>query len=417
LAENQKAAIKQALINGVLVITGGPGTGKTTIIKSIIMLLNKEGYEVALAAPTGRAAKRMAEATGFEAKTIHRLLEIGYMGVENDLVFNRTESNPIDADVVIIDEMSMVDILLMNHLLKAVEPGTRLVLVGDADQLSSVGAGNVLKDIIASNMIKMVKLTEIYRQAEESMIIVNAHRINKGENPYLNKKDKDFFFMSKPAANDIVKTVMELCEKRLPNKYGYDPMKHIQVLSPMKKGPTGVINLNIELQKVLNPADSEKSEKLFRSFIFREGDRIMQVKNNYNLRWEKSGIEGTGVFNGDIGIIDKINNEDQKITVIYEDDKIVEYDFVILDEIEPSFAITIHKSQGSEFPVVILPLYPGPQLLMTRNLLYTAITRARDLVVIVGWEKTLFEMISNEKESVRYSALGEKLVKYLRLYK
>ncbi|MCX7923028.1 MAG: ATP-dependent RecD-like DNA helicase [Clostridia bacterium] len=413
LAENQKLAVRKALTSGIMVITGGPGTGKTTIIKSIIKLLDNEGYEVALAAPTGRAAKRMSEATGFEARTIHRLLEIGYMGTDNELVFARTEANPIDADVIIIDEMSMVDILLMNHLLKAVAPGTRLILVGDVDQLSSVGAGNVLKDIISSDMIKTVKLTEIFRQAEESMIIVNAHRINKGERPYLNVKGKDFFFLPRNNPDDIVKTVVELCSKRLPNTYGYDPMRHIQVLTPTRKGIVGVGNLNIELQKILNPQAKYKTEKEFRGFIFRDGDRVMQVKNNYNLRWQKPGTEaqGEGVFNGDMGLIQKIENDEQKITILYEDEKVVEYEYSILDEIEPSFAVTVHKSQGSEFPVVIIPLYPGPQVLMTRNLLYTAVTRARDLVILVGSENTLYEMIKNERETLRNSGLAEKMRK------
>lgn len=415
LAEKQKEAIKEALINGVLVVTGGPGTGKTTIIKSIIRLLNAEGYEVALAAPTGRAAKRMTEATGFEARTIHRLLEIGYAGNENELVFARDEGNPIDADVIIIDEMSMVDILLMNHLLHAVEVGTRLVLVGDTDQLPSVGAGNVLKDILESGMIKTVKLSEIFRQAEESMIIVNAHKINRGEYPYLNRKDKDFFFLSR-RGDKLVETIVELCSRRLPATYGYDPLKHIQVLTPTRKGSIGVANLNIELQKVLNPHNKKKNEKSSGVFSFREGDRVMQIKNNYNLRWEKRGSltsEGVGVFNGDTGIIQTIDNEEQVLTVLFEDEKIVEYDFSILDELEPAFAVTIHKSQGSEFPVVVLPVTQGPPVLMTRNLLYTGITRAKNLVIIVGSENVLKAMIENDRETQRYSDVSSKLRKCL----
>lgn len=413
LAENQKAAIRESLVNGVLVITGGPGTGKTTIIKSIIKLLNKEGFDIALAAPTGRAAKRMTDATGFEARTIHRLLEIGYSGGESEPTFYRTDSNPIEADVVIIDEMSMVDIFLMNNLLKAVSPGTRLVLVGDVDQLPSVGAGNVLKDIISSGMIKTVKLTEIFRQAEESMIIVNAHRINRGDKPRLNEKGRDFFFMPRTSAEDIVRTVVELSSKRLPDTYGYDPLRDIQVLTPTRKGAVGVTSLNLELQKILNPVAEEKKEKEFRGFTFREGDRVMQIKNNYNLKWEKpdSNSEGIGVFNGDTGIIKMIDIEEQKVVVLFEDEKQVEYDFSILDEIEPAFAITIHKSQGSEFNVVILPIFPGPQVLMTRNLLYTSITRAKTLVILVGNENTLYEMVSNEKETLRYSGVSEKLRK------
>jgi len=412
LAEKQKTAVREALINGLLVITGGPGTGKTTIIKSILKLLDKGGYEVALAAPTGRAAKRMSEATGYESKTIHRLLEIGYLSSETEIVFAKNESNPIEADVIIIDEMSMVDILLMNNLLKAVAVGTRLILVGDVDQLPSVGPGNVLKDIITSKIIKTVKLNEIFRQAEESMIIVNAHKVNRGEFPHLNKKDKDFFFMSRWNGADIVKTIVELVSKRLPLTYGYDPMKSIQVLTPTKKGSIGVANLNIELQKALNPKRSGKNEKIFRDSIFREGDRVMQTKNNYNLRWEKhkeAGIEGEGVFNGDTGVIQKVSSENSTVTVLFEDEKVAVYDYTILDEIEPAYAITIHKSQGSEFPVIIIPLFTGPQILMSRNLLYTAITRAKELVILVGMESVVNEMINNKKESLRYSGLKDKL--------
>lgn len=414
LADMQKIAVREALLNGIMVITGGPGTGKTTIIKTIIKLLNKYRYEIALAAPTGRAAKRMSEATGFEAKTIHRLLEIGYMGNEDELLFQKNESNPIEADVIIIDEMSMVDILLMNHLLKAIPAGAKLVLVGDVNQLPSVGPGNVLKDIIESELIKTVRLTEIFRQAEESMIIVNAHRINKGEMPFLNVKNKDFFFMPRSNADNMVQTIVQLCSRRLPATYGYDPMRHIQILTPTRKGPSGVSTLNIELQKVLNPPQKFRKEKAFKDYIYREGDRVMQIKNNYNLKWQKAGevnLEGIGVFNGDTGIIQEIDEEEQKMIVLFEDEKTVEYDFSILDEIEPAFAITIHKSQGSEFPVVILPVFPGPQILMTRNLLYTAVTRARDLVVIVGSENILNDMVNNEKEMLRYSGLKEKLRK------
>lgn len=416
LAEMQVNAVSEAMKNGVLVITGGPGTGKTTIIKTIIKLLQSGGNEVVLAAPTGRAAKRMSETTGFEARTIHRLLEIGYTGSGSEMEFLRTEGNPIDTDAVIIDETSMVDVLLMYHLLKAIQPGTRLILVGDADQLPSVGAGNVLNDIITSCMVKTVRLTEIFRQAEESMIIVNAHRINKGESPYLNRKDKDFFFIARGGSDEIVKTVADLCSRRLPVSYGYDPMRQIQVLTPTRKGSTGVYNLNIELQKVLNRGDGKKNEKAYRDFVFREGDKVMQIKNNYNIRWERPGYferEGVGVFNGDAGIIQRIDNEEQRITVLFEDEKVVEYDFGILDELEPAFAITIHKSQGSEFPAVVLPVFPGPQVLMTRNLLYTAVTRARELVILVGSERTLYEMINNSSKTIRHSGLNEKLKTYI----
>lgn len=418
LAEKQREAVREAMTRGVLVITGGPGTGKTTIIKSIIRLLTNSGCKTALAAPTGRAAKRMTEATGFEAKTIHRLLETGYSGDDRELLFQKNASNPIEADVVIIDEMSMVDIILMNHLLKAIPRGARLILAGDVDQLPSVGAGNVLEDIIESGIVRTVCLTEIFRQAQESMIIVNAHRINKGEMPALNMKDRDFFLVPRQNAESIVRTVVDLCSRRLPDSLGYDPMRQIQVLSPTRKGLPGVVNLNTELQKVLNPPGVKKAEKVSRDYIFREGDRVMQVRNNYTLRWEKNGdkyIDGTGVFNGDTGIVKKIDEEEQKLEVLFEDERMVEYDFNMLDEIEPAFAITIHKSQGSEFPVVVLPVFAGPQVLMTRNLLYTAVTRARELVVIVGDEESLSRMVENESENLRYSGLSDKLKKYARL--
>jgi len=415
LAEKQKTAIREAMTNGVIVITGGPGTGKTTIIKSILQLFAGDGFKVSLAAPTGRAAKRMTEATGCEASTIHRLLEIGYSGDEDELLFNRTEFNPIDADVIIIDEVSMVDILLMNHLLKAVKPGTRLVLVGDVNQLPSVGPGNVLKDIISCGMIKTVRLTEIFRRTDESMITINAHRINSGEYPCLNEKGSDFFFISRRDAGSIIKTVVDLCRERLPKTYGYDPLRHIQVLTPTRKGPVGVKNLNIELQKALNPEDRRKNEIVFRDYILREGDRVMQIKNNYNLKWEKvSGdyAEGVGVFNGDMGIIQKIDSEEQLVRILFDDERMVEYDFSILDQLEPAFASTIHKSQGSEYPVVIIPVFNGPPVLMTRNLLYTAVTRAKNLVVLVGMEEVLRAMIENERETLRYSGLCDKLKKY-----
>ncbi len=418
LAEKQREAVREAMTRGVLVITGGPGTGKTTIIKSIIRLLINGGCKTVLAAPTGRAAKRMTEATGFEAKTIHRLLETGYSGDDRELLFQKNASNPIEADVIIIDEMSMVDIILMNHLLKAIPRGARLILAGDVDQLPSVGAGNVLEDIIESGIVRTVCLTEIFRQAQESMIIVNAHRINRGEMPNLNVKDRDFFLVPRQNAESIVRTVVDLCSRRLPESLGYDPMHHIQVLSPTRKGLPGVVNLNTELQKVLNPPGAKKAEKTSRDYIFREGDRVMQVRNNYTLRWEKNGdkyIDGTGVFNGDTGIVKRIDEEEQKLEVLFEDERLVEYDFNILDEIEPAFAITIHKSQGSEFPVVVLPVFAGPQVLMTRNLLYTAVTRAKELVVIVGDEESLSRMVENESENLRYSGLSDKLKKYARL--
>jgi len=412
LAELQKKAVKEALSGCVLVITGGPGTGKTTIIRSIIKLLEQDGLRFELAAPTGRAAKRLSEATAHEARTIHRLLEIGYAEDEREMTFQKIKSNPIDTDFIIIDEMSMVDIVLMSHLMKAVRPGTRLVIVGDVNQLPSVGAGNVLKDIINSGLVKTVRLEEIFRQAQESMIIVNAHRINKGERPLLNSGGKDFYLVKRKSPESITETVKDLCIRRLPEVYGYDPMKYIQVLAPSKKGVAGVYNLNLELQKVLNPPDKNKKEKPSGNFVFREGDRVMQVRNNYNLRWEKATERnngGLGVFNGDTGIITRIDNEEQLLEVLFEDERLVEYDFSILDELEHAYAITVHKSQGSEFPVVVLPIAPGPPVLMTRNLLYTAVTRARDLVVVVGEEDILNGMIDNARESLRYTGLAEKL--------
>jgi len=412
LDPRQREAVREAMMNGVMVITGGPGTGKTTIIKCILGLLAHYGCRAALAAPTGRAAKRMTEATGHEAKTIHRLLEIGYTDDESEPVFQRNEANPLEADAVIIDETSMVDIMLMYHLLKAVPSGSRLILVGDADQLPSVGPGSVLHDIISCSGIRTVRFTEIFRQAEESLIIVNAHRINRGEAPILNAKDKDFFFLPRSGQESILRTVIDLCARRLPDTYGLDPMKDIQVLSPTKKGPAGVANLNVELQKALNPQDGKKAEKVTRGHILREGDRVMQVRNNYSLRWEKpgnAGIDGTGVFNGDMGTVVQIDDEEMKVSVQFDDDRLVVYDYSILDELEPAFAVTVHKSQGSEFPVVVMPIFPGPEVLMTRNLLYTAVTRAKEMVVLVGDEDVLLRMVGNKRETLRYSGLADKL--------
>lgn len=413
LAERQKLAIKEAVNNGVMVITGGPGTGKTTIIKCIIKLLQKSGCKVALAAPTGRAAKRMSEATGFNAKTIHRLLEIGY-SEDDELIFTRTENNPLETDAVIIDEMSMVDILLMYNLVKSIPVGCRLIMVGDVDQLPSVGPGNVLKDIINSGILKTVQLTEIYRQAKESMITVNAHRINRGEYPYLNIKDRDFFLMKRSTGNSIIDTILELCARRLPDRYGYDPVRDIQVLTPTRKGITGVANLNIEMQKILNPPGKDKKEKIISGIVYREGDRVMQNRNNYKIQWvmeEKPDVTGTGIFNGDMGTILEINNKEQKMSVLFDDNRISKYDFTLLDELETAYAVTIHKSQGSEFPVMVMPVFKGPPILMTRNLLYTAVTRARDLVVMIGSERYLYNMVLNRRENLRYSGLDEKLVK------
>ncbi len=411
LAKNQKDAIEEAYKNGVAVITGGPGTGKTTTVNSIIKLFEGQNLKIGLAAPTGRAAKRLTETTGREAKTIHRLLEYSFTDDGSGMGFMKNGEEPLSFDVIIIDEVSMVDILLMYHLLKAIPPGTRLILVGDADQLPSVGPGNVLHDIIESEIVKVVRLNEIFRQAKESMIVVNAHKINKGERPKLNAKDKDFFYLSKRNQDDILHTIKELCIKRLPKFNNYDPCKDIQVLTPMKNSKLGTINLNTELQSILNPKNDIKREKQIGDRIFRVGDKIMQIKNNYNIKWKsEDGLKkGEGIFNGDIGYIIWIDNEAKTLTACFDDEKYVEYDFTGLDEIELAYSITIHKSQGSEFPVVVIPMSWGPPMLLNRNLLYTAVTRAKELVVLVGMEKYLHMMIKNERNQKRNSGLKFRL--------
>jgi len=416
LAKKQREAILQAVENGIIVITGGPGTGKTTTVNTLIKVFEKLKLKVILAAPTGRAAKRMTEATGKEAKTIHRLLELGYSS-DDEMSFNRNEEHPLDSDVIIIDEVSMVDILLMNSLLKAVALGTRVVLVGDVDQLPSVGAGNVLRDLIDSNIVKVVKLDEIFRQAQESMIIVNAHKINKGMQPELNVKNKDFFFMSRLEDEKLLDTLVELAVDRLPKHYSINPMKDIQILAPMKKGRLGTINLNKQLQQFLNPPAKHKKEKSLKEKLFRIGDKVMQIKNNYTLKWhniDPNGSEqrGEGIFNGDIGYVFDIDKDGDTLTVIFDDCRLVEYDFAQLDEIELAYCVTIHKSQGSEFPVIIIPMVWGPPMLLTRNLLYTAITRAKSLVVLVGNEKYLKTMVDNNQITTRYSGLDFRLKRF-----
>ena len=416
LVEEQKEAVRHVLTHGVTVVTGGPGTGKTTTINAILHMLEKAGENVLLAAPTGRAAKRMSEATGMEAQTIHRLLEIGYMREDaNRQMFNRNEDNPIDADVLIVDEMSMVDINLMHALLKAVVEGQRLVLIGDADQLPSVGAGNVLKDIIRSERIPVVRLMQIFRQASQSAIVMNAHRINKGEYPVMNEKGTDYFFMRRGYQEEVKETIIELVTKRLPKYQGFDPLKDIQILAPMRKGTVGVNELNKALQNAVNPHHDLKPEKEYRGVLFREGDKVMQIKNNYNTPWKilgKTGLsidEGTGVFNGDCGIITAIREEEEIVVVTFEDMKVVEYEFNQLDELELAYAVTIHKSQGSEYPVVIMPLHSGPPMLLSRNLLYTAVTRAKKMVVGVGLLETVERMVDNNREIERYSSLERHL--------
>ena len=416
LDEQQRIAVKEAVCNGLLVITGGPGTGKTTAINAIIKLFEAEGLGILLAAPTGRAAKRMSETTGYEAKTIHRLLELSRLSQEDGSNFNfeRNEANPLETDVLIIDEMSMVDISLMHALLKAVSVGTRLILVGDVNQLPSVGPGNVLRDIIDSQCYNIVKLTKIFRQEAGSDIIVNAHKINAGEQIDLNNCSKDFFMLKRGEAEVITAVIINLIKNKLPGYVKATPFD-IQVLTPMRKGELGVERLNNALQKALNPASADKREKEYHQSIFREGDKVMQVKNNYQLSWEIKSIygittqSGTGVFNGDAGIIKEINLFSEHLVVEFDDNRLVDYSFSQLDELELAYAVTIHKSQGSEYPAVVLPILDGPRLLFNRNLLYTAETRAKSCVVIVGSEKTVKYMIDNKSEQSRFSRLSEQI--------
>lgn len=400
----QRQAIETAVTHGMTVITGGPGTGKTTIIKCIIKLLSVHG-DVALAAPTGRAAKRMSEACGMEAKTLHRLLEYG--GEEGD--FARSEDNPLEIDTLIIDEMSMVDIFLMRSLLRALVPGTRLIMVGDADQLPSVGAGNVLRDILDSGVIPSVRLTEIFRQDEKSMIVYNAHRINRGESPRLNAKGSDFFFERAVSPSDAAKRIVTLCSARLPGFLNLDPVRQMQVLSPTKKGECGVWMLNQLLQAEFNPPASGKHERVRGDTTFREGDKVMQTRNNYQLKWKKDGAigieDGQGVFNGDIGFVTFIDPQEHVMEVQFDDERTATYEGGDVDDLELAYCISVHKSQGSEFPVVIMPAVGGPPMLLTRNLFYTAVTRARRMVMIVGRESAIEQMIANVNTRRRYSAL------------
>lgn len=411
LANNQALAVKESIKSGLVVITGGPGTGKTTTINTIIKVFENNEQEVLLAAPTGRAAKRMSETSNKEAKTIHRLLEMGYATDSEELVFLKDEEDPIKADVVIVDEVSMVDIVLMYSLLKAIKPGTRVILVGDSDQLPSVGAGNVLKDIIDSKVINVVRLNEIFRQAQESMIVVNAHRINQGLPLHLNVKGKDFFFIKKNTNEEILKEIVGLVSTRLPKFYNLDKLKDIQVLAPMRKGELGVANLNIELQKYLNKEEKYKVEETLQKRIFRVGDKVMQIKNNYTKKWETEdkSESGEGIYNGDIGYIYHIDKENKIIYVLFDQTKIVSYEYSELDELDHSFCTTIHKSQGSEFPAIVIPVTWAPPMLLNRNLLYTAVTRAKKLVVLVGDVKYLEYMIRNNKTNDRHSNLSKKL--------
>lgn len=414
LDELQRTAVKEAVRNGVLVLTGGPGTGKTTTINAMIHFFESEGMDIFLAAPTGRAAKRMTEATGCEARTIHRMLELAYApgNDDNRMEFARNQENPLETDVIIIDEMSMVDLPLMHVLLNAVMVGTRLILVGDQDQLPSVGAGSVLKDLIKSECFPVITLTKIFRQAEQSDIVVNAHKINRGEEVILDNKSRDFFFLKRQDANTIISVVIALIQKKLPKYVGADPFD-IQVLTPMRKGLLGVERLNTILQQYLNPPDKSKEEKQYGDKLFRVGDKVMQIKNNYQLEWEiatKYGLvvdKGIGVFNGDIGRITSINSYTETVEVEYEEKKKVNYPFQLLDELELAYAITIHKSQGSEYPAVVIPLLQGPRQLYHRNLIYTAVTRAKKCVTLVGSDVTFQEMIRNANEQNRYTSLVE----------
>lgn len=409
-ASLQRKAIVASINSGVMVLTGGPGTGKTTVIRAVITVFERMGLRIALAAPTGRAAKRMSEATAREAKTIHRLLEMEYADGSKPR-FRRDENDMLEEDAVIIDETSMVDCLLMSSLLKAVKPGAHLILIGDADQLPSVGAGYVLNDIIESGRFSSVCLKEIFRQAETSLIVRNAHAINHGQYPDLTVRNGDFFFLRRDDDRSIAPTVTELVATRLPKTYGEEIRKNIQVITPSHKGSAGTVSLNALLQEALNPSDPMKPERKVRDVIFRVGDKVMQVKNNYDIAWKKGSREGTGIFNGDIGLILEIDPPSETVTVDF-DGRVVDYDFTMLDEIEHAYAITIHKSQGSEYPVVIIPIFPYSARLLNRNLLYTAVTRAKDMVILIGSEQTVREVVDNNRLIRRYTGLAFLLKAY-----
>lgn len=416
LDEMQKLAVSEAVRHGLLIITGGPGTGKTTTINTILRFFEAEGMNMLLAAPTGRAAKRMKETTGYEASTIHRMLEISKGMEDNDgrMMFERNEGNPLETDVIIVDEMSMVDIVLVHSLLKAITVGTRVILVGDVNQLPSVGPGNVLRDMIDSKAFPVVKLTKIFRQASESDIIVNAHKINSGEQIRLDNKSKDFFLLKREDVNVIMNVIIQLVRDKMP-KYVNASVYDIQVLTPMRKGELGVERLNQVLQRYLNPPEDKKKEKEYMGGVFREGDKVMQIKNNYQLNWEtksRYGItidSGTGVFNGDMGVIREINLFAEQVTVEFDEGRLVDYSFSQLEELELAYAVTIHKSQGSEYPAIVMPILSGPRMLFNRNLLYTAVTRAKQCVTIVGSDTMVQNMIENVSEMKRYSGLCERI--------
>ena len=406
----QKRAICQAASNGVFILTGGPGTGKTTVVRAIIRVFDAMGLRIALAAPTGRAAKRMSQSAGEEAKTVHRLLEMEY-GAEDKLRFRKNEKDQLEDDVIIIDEASMLDLMLTDALLKAIKPGARLILIGDVNQLPPVGAGHVFDDIIKSDRFATVELTHIFRQAQESLIVTNAHAVNHGEYMNLESKSGDFFFLPRQEDAQTAATIAELCKKRLPKSYGLTVFDGIQVITPSRKGDAGTEMLNSALQSVINPPARGKAEKKVRDFTLREGDKVMQIKNNYDIEWNKNGTQGFGIFNGDIGVIKKIDLSEELITVDFED-KTCEYDYTMLDELELAYAITVHKSQGSEYPIVIMPLYRYTPKLLTRNLLYTAITRAQSIVILVGNGEVAKAMVDNNRQTKRYTGLRYALEKY-----
>lgn len=410
-APMQRAALYASLKNGVMILTGGPGTGKTTVVKAMISIFNSVGLKTVLAAPTGRAAKRMSEATGEEAKTVHRMLEMERT-TDGSIRFCRNERNPLSESVIIVDEASMLDLSLTAALIRAMKRGSRLILIGDSDQLPSVGAGNVLFDLIGSERIKTVRLTEVFRQSGESLIITNAHRINEGTAPILNVTDSDFFFVRREREADIGETVASLIDERLPKAYGNAIKGNIQVITPSKKGVAGVENLNAILQARLNPPTKFKKEKASHGVIFREGDRVMQITNNYDIEWEKNGVLGVGLFNGDIGVIESIDLSEETVSIRF-DDRYAEYSFAMLEELELAYAITVHKSQGSEYPVVIIPMYYCPPMLMARNLLYTAVTRAKSMVILVGRSDIPYKMIENNRQIMRFTTLKDKICEYI----